>query len=97
MTTFEVVLHADGTTRVADIVDVTDRGARVRLEFGNLEPDSTVSMNIRGRAHTARVVWNKKGEAGLEFDRLLPLDVQSTINRSLRRVPTPKRKRFMMG
>ena len=97
MTTFEVVLQADGSARAADIVDVTDRGARVRLEFGNLEPDSSVSMNIRGQAYTARVVWNKEGEAGLEFDQLLPLDALSAINRSLRRVPTPKRKRFLMG
>lgn len=97
VTTFDVVLHADGCARAAEIVDVTDRGARIRLEFGNLEPGSVVSMDIRGQSYGAKVIWNKEGESGLAFDGLLPLDAIAAINRSLRRVPAPRKRRFLPG
>lgn len=97
MTDFEVALHADGFTRAANIVDITERGARIRLEFGNLVPDTLVSMDVRGQTFEAEVVWNKEGEAGLEFKALLPLDVLAAINRNLRRIPEPKKKRFLIG
>lgn len=96
LTSFEVFLSTDGGRRRADIVDVTDRGARMRLDIGDLEPDSEVTVDIRGRSYPARVVWCCKGEVGVAFEGLLPLDTFGAVNRSMRRAAPIRKKRFLM-
>lgn len=96
LTSFEVILHSDRGRQRADIVDITECGARLRLSMGNLDPESEISMDIRGCSHAARVVWNKEGEAGVAFQKILPLDVLSAINRSLHKADAPKKRRFLM-
>jgi len=94
MTQFEVTLHADGCTRSATIVDVTERGARMRLGSGNLARGTLVSMGIHGQTFEANVVWNKDRDIGVAFKGLLPLDVLAAINRNLRRIPDGVRNDF---
>ncbi|MEL7152104.1 MAG: PilZ domain-containing protein [Pseudomonadota bacterium] len=86
MTQFEVTLHADGCPHSATILDVTERGARMRLGSGNLAPGTLVSMGIHGQTFEADVVWNKDSDIGVAFEGVLPLDVLAAINRNLRRV-----------
>jgi hypothetical protein len=96
LTSFEVFLSTDDSRRRADILDVTERGARIRLDIRNLEPDTEVAVDIRGRSYPARVVWCKEGEAGIAFKGILPLDTFGAVNRSMRRAAPPKKKRFLM-
>lgn len=85
LTTFEVPLHNEWGEFRASIVDVTERGARLRLPVGNLAPESPVSLSVRGENIAAHVVWIKEEEVGIAFDSILPIDVLATINRNMRR------------
>ncbi len=96
LTSFEVFLTSDRGRFRADILDVTEGGVRLRLDIGNLDPDSTVSLEIQGRAYPCRVVWALHGEAGVAFDGPLPLDAFAAINRSVLRSGPAKKKRFLM-
>lgn len=78
-------------------MDITNRGARVNLAFGNLEPGSKVTMDIRGRTHAAQVVWNTEGTAGLQFEETLPIDTLAAINRSMHRAAQGPKRRFLMN
>lgn len=95
MATFDVALQTEDGRRAAKIVDLTERGMRVHLDC-ELEPEQMVRMELRGRSYPARVIWNRDGRAGLEFDALLPLDALAAINRSFHRVRTQKKRRFLM-
>ncbi|MGR3512572.1 MAG: PilZ domain-containing protein [Paracoccaceae bacterium] len=97
VTSFDVVLKADTGSRHAKIVDVTEAGARLQLEFGNLEYGAVVGIGIRGHDYNAKVVWNREGEAGVMFEKPLPLDALSTILHSMRRITPQKKRRFLMG
>ena len=96
VTSYDVTLQTDLGRRNANIVDVTECGARIRLEFGNLEPESEVTLTFCGRDHKARVVWNREGEAGIQFEGTLPLASVNHLNRSLHRQPAEKKRRFLM-
>ncbi len=92
-TSFVVTLDTDQGKRRADIVDVTEQGARLRLEKDGIDPDSEVTLAIRGKAHKARVIWNKDGEAGVHFKEMLPLKVLAAISRTLHRPDLGKKKK----
>lgn len=96
-TNFDVILITDEGKCAVEIVDITERGARLRLECGQLDSEQPVTLAIRGKNYSARVVWQKIGEAGIEFDALLSLETLSAINRTLRRSTPEKKKRFLMG
>ncbi len=96
VTSFNVIVAADGGTRSASIADITESGARMRLECGNLEEGTPIEIAIHGYNWPAKVIWNKEGECGVAFDQILPIDVLSVINRSLRRPGDGKKKRFLM-
>ncbi len=89
-TSFEVFVQTKDGKRQASIVDITDKGARLRLDAGDLEKGAAVKVALRGKDHEALVVWTKEGEAGVAFERLLPLDVLSAVSRSMHR-PTVKK------
>ncbi len=94
ITSFEAFLTSDRGRFRADIVDVTERGVRLRLDIGNLDPDSAVSLDIQGRAYPCRVIWALRGEAGLAFEGPLPLDALGAVNRSVHRAEPTRKKRF---
>lgn len=100
VTVFRVVLDTDWGKKNADIVNVTDKGAQLRLEVGNLTPASNVTLHIQGRPHAARVVWNREGYSGVTFAEPLDLQTLATVNRSLKRLPSKGKpaqtKRFLM-
>ena len=97
VTSFDVVLKAEPGARHAKIVDVTEAGARLQLDFGNLENGAEVGIGICGRDHMAKEVWTRDGEAGVAFGRPLPLDALSTILHSMKRITPQKKRRFLMG
>ena len=84
-TSFDVFVQTDDGKRQASIVDITDKGARLRMETGDLENGAAVKVALRGKDHGALVVWTKEGEAGVAFDQLLPPDVLSAVSRSMHR------------
>ncbi len=96
VTSFDVTVSADGGKRPASIADITESGARLRLEYGNLEEGTLVAIAIHGQDWSAQVIWNKEGECGVAFDQILPLDVLAAVNRSLHRPSAGKKKRFLM-
>lgn len=96
VTTFDVTVITDDGDRPGCIVDVTDKGARLRLQYGNLEEGQSVRMAIHGQEWPAQVVWNKEGECGIAFEKLLPINVLSAVNRSIHRPKIGKKKRFLM-
>ena len=96
-TSFEVILYADKGRINASIVDITDKGARLRLENGTLAAETQVVLAIRGQDYTAQVVWQRGAEAGVKFDKILTLDVLAAISRSLHRATPTKKRRFLMG
>lgn len=83
-TSFGVTVNTELGKGQADIVDVTDRGARLRLETG-LAPGSPITVNLHGKGRAATVKWSNGREAGVAFDELLPLDVLAAVNRSMHR------------
>lgn len=97
ITSFDVILVTDEGKWAAEIADITERGARLRLECGQLDSEQPVTLAIRGKDYTARVVWQKIGEAGIEFETILSLEALSAISRTLRRSIPEKKKRFLMG
>lgn len=96
LTSFDVTLRTDDGRQEASIVDITDKGARLRLEYGDLEEGGAVWIALHGKDRGAQVVWSKEGEAGIAFDQFLPLDVLSAVNRSLHRPEIKKKKRFLI-
>lgn len=96
VTSFDVVLDADRGKRRANIVDITAHGARIRLEMGNLEVGASITMVMCGKDYPARVVWNKEGEAGVEFPETLELDMLAAISRTLHRPDMSRKKRFLI-
>jgi hypothetical protein len=97
VTSFDVILHTDDAKYRAQIVDITERGARLRLDDTVLDSELPLILAIRGKDYTARVVWQRIGEAGIEFDSLRPLEALSAISRTLHRSVPDKKKRFLMG
>ncbi|MEM7718733.1 MAG: PilZ domain-containing protein [Pseudomonadota bacterium] len=96
-TNFEVLIDSHGGELRATIVDVTERGGRLRLLTGHLAPNNSIALKIRGEDIAAQVVWAKAGEVGIAFDQILPLDVLATINQTMRSTATSKVTRFQMG
>ena len=96
LTSFDVNIEVDDSISQAEIVDVTDKGARVRIEGDDMEPGAQVTIDLHGKGRSAKVVWCKKGEVGIAFDEFLPLDVLAAVNRTLHRPKIEKKKRFLM-
>ena len=96
-TNFDVILVTEEGKCAVEIADITERGARLRLEGAVLDPERPVTLAIRGKDYTARVVWQRSGEAGIEFGTLLSLEALGAISRTLRRSTPDKKKRFLMG
>lgn len=96
VTSFDVTVQSGDSTCNASIADVTEGGARLKLDLDGIEDGDSIALALQGKQKTAKVIWHKDGEAGIAFDELLPLDVLAAINHSLHRPRTVKKKRFLM-
>lgn len=68
-----VTLYVDGTPYRAYANDISQGGVKVALDT-NLPIDCDVVVNLPGLAPEAGVVrWTRRGEAGIVFNRLMPL------------------------
>ena len=98
---FRVVLDTEWGKKHADIVNVTDKGAQLRLEVGNLTPATEVTLHIQGKSHAARVIWTREGYSGVSFEQALDLQTLAAVNRSLHRPrsheKSAKKQRFLMS
>ncbi|MCG6883113.1 MAG: PilZ domain-containing protein [Silicimonas sp.] len=99
LTRFQASLTVGEEALRVEIADVTEKGARVRLMKGELAPETPVELHLRGRSHAAVVVWAKEDEAGIAFDRILPIDVLATINHRMRQIDMSKikKRRFLIS
>ena len=96
VTDFSTRLRTELGLRRAYIADATDEGVKVRLEMGNLEPETVLDMLVDDRAYPAVVVWAKDGEAGLQFKSPLPPNIAALIKRESRSHRGGKKTRFVM-
>ncbi|MEM8801874.1 MAG: PilZ domain-containing protein [Pseudomonadota bacterium] len=78
-TDFSVFLLV-GEDRVSlDVLNVSEKGMRVRQNGVLLIPDDEVFVEIRSRRYPSRVTWSREREAGLEFDQHLPPDFMAMV------------------
>lgn len=96
-THFDVTLHTSHGKYTADIADITERGAKLRLAHATLDPEKPVTLGIRGKDYSARVVWQNAEEAGIEFDTLLSVDALDAISQTFRRLTLQEKTRSLRG
>jgi hypothetical protein len=70
-----IVAHADGThSLVCTFRDLSQGGARIAIKKNAQPPASFYLINIRDRvAYDARLAWSTGSEAGVSFQKILPL------------------------
>ena len=96
-TDFETRLETELGQRHACILDATNEGIHVELEFGNLEVEEHVEILINQRRYSAKTVWAKEGQAGLQFSEVLPPSIYALVARRSVADTGGKKKRFLMG
>ena len=80
-TDFPILLLTETGEQRAEVHDISELGVSVRLQGTAMEIGEVVSIELRDRQYGARVVWARKDEAGLTFNRPLPKDIYALVAR----------------
>lgn len=71
-----LITYAQGTHCFSCAIrDLSESGVRITMNSRHALPSSVFLINLRDRvAYECRTVWSKGAEAGLAFDKVMPLD-----------------------
>jgi hypothetical protein len=71
-----LVTYAQGTHCFSCAIrDLSETGARITMKSKQALPSSVFLINLRDRvAYECRTAWNSGYDAGLQIDKVLPLD-----------------------
>lgn len=75
-----------GAAFTASLLDISERGAQVKIRGFSLSPGEPVTLLIGDVRQRASVVWSKDRKAGVRFDEEMPYDAfRAVLNRARKR------------
>lgn len=76
-----VTIRRDDSDHVVVIVNISQRGARLRLEDIDLNPGEDIALESEDLDKSAKVIWVGGGEAGVAFHATLTAQSLNAIRR----------------
>ena len=96
-TDFGASIRTELGTFPAEIVDVTEKGARLRMSKGVYAAETNLQVMIQGQPHPATVIWQQNGTIGVEFRNRLPQATMAAVMRRMARAAPERKRRFLIS